>query len=249
MHNSSKIIALICCRGGSKGIPHKNIKPFAGRPLLCWILGSARKAAVFDDIVLSTDDEEIAAVGREHGASIPGLRPAHLAQDTSDQFDTHSYIFDLLGIRDETHRVCILTNNPFIDSGLIRAGFQKAASIDFSRLVLDTVPVGGDYLHFRQCYLDEDVLRFCFPRLMIDSQINRQASGRIYTTMNNMRWAKPTPLRSYEAYKQEVVRNGISPVCLPKLRNFDLDDLEDWRIAEAVFVAMNLAEATNQEAR
>ena len=74
-------------------------------------------AEVFDEILLSTDSEEIAEVGKKYGAVIPGLRPAHLATDTSDQFDTHAYIFDLLEMDDETHHVCVLNNNPFIPGG------------------------------------------------------------------------------------------------------------------------------------
>ncbi len=243
MQKTHKVIGLICCRGGSKGIPGKNIKPFAGRPLLAWILDAARKAAVFDEVILSTDDEAIAAVGREHGARVPGLRPAELARDTSDQFDTHKYIFELLGVTDETHRVCILNNNPFIDSGLIRAGYELAESVEFARVVLDSVRVGGDFLYFRQSYEDEGVLRLCFPRVLMESQINRQSSGPTYVTINNVRWAKPSALTSYDAYKRAVVRHGVAPVWLPKTRNFDLDDLEDWEIAEAVFKALDLGES------
>ena len=83
----SKILLTVCARGGSKGIPGKNIKEFCGKPLLGWILEAAKEAKVFDDIILSTDSEEIAEVGRSYGATVPGLRPAALATDDSDVFD------------------------------------------------------------------------------------------------------------------------------------------------------------------
>ena len=115
MFHNHKVVSLICCRGGSKGIPGKNIKEFCGKPLLGWILEAAKEAKVFDDIILSTDSEEIAEVGRFYGATIPGLRPDDLSTDDSDVFDTHRYIFKKLNITDNSHRACILTNNPFIN--------------------------------------------------------------------------------------------------------------------------------------
>ena len=102
MFNDLKVSGLICCRGGSKGIPGKNIKEFCGKPLLGWTLEHAQKANVFDEIILSTDSKEIAAVGEEYSATVPGLRPDYLAKDESDVFDTHDYIFNLLNINDES---------------------------------------------------------------------------------------------------------------------------------------------------
>ena len=93
MVRNKKVIALICCRGGSKGIPNKNIKKFSGKPLLSWIIKEAKKSKIFDDIVLSTDSKNISKIGRFYGASVPGLRPKKLSTDNSDVFDTHKYIF------------------------------------------------------------------------------------------------------------------------------------------------------------
>ncbi len=233
-----EIIAIICCRGGSKGIPGKNVKKFCGKPLLGWIIDAAQKSGVFDRILLSTDSQEIAEVGEFYGATIPELRPAELATDTANQFDTHAYIFNKLMIRDGTHFVCNLNNNPFISSEIIRAGYEKAKSNGFNRVVLDTFRLGGDYLYFRQCFQVGDRMRCQFPRDFSASQINRQTVGPTYTAINNMRWGKPSHLYSYENFKNEIVINGFLDVELPKMRNFDLDDLDDWDIAEAVMMQL-----------
>ena len=74
-------LALIPARGGSKRIPRKNIRPFRGRPMIAWSIEAARASGCFDRILVSTDDEQIAAVARSHGAEVPFLRPAHLADD------------------------------------------------------------------------------------------------------------------------------------------------------------------------
>lgn len=77
------ILCVITARGGSKGLPGKNIKLLAGKPLIAYTIEAAKEAGVFDRIILSTDDETIAAVGREYGAEVPFMRPAELAQDTT----------------------------------------------------------------------------------------------------------------------------------------------------------------------
>jgi CMP-N,N'-diacetyllegionaminic acid synthase len=76
-----RVLGLVTARGGSRGIPGKNIKPLAGLPLIAWTLNGAAASGAFDRIVLSTDDEAIADTARRHGAEVPFMRPADLAQD------------------------------------------------------------------------------------------------------------------------------------------------------------------------
>lgn len=78
-----KILGVITARGGSKGIPGKNIKPFLGKPLIAYTIEAAKQSGVFDRIILSTDDEAIAAVAREYGCEVPFMRPKELAEDTT----------------------------------------------------------------------------------------------------------------------------------------------------------------------
>lgn len=77
----TEILALIPARGGSKGIPRKNIRTFAGYPLIAWSIAAAQQASYLIRVIVSTDDEEIAAVARKYGAETPFLRPAEFAQD------------------------------------------------------------------------------------------------------------------------------------------------------------------------
>src|SRR3989344_1919877 len=77
------ILGIILARGGSKSIPRKNIKPFCGKPLIVWSIEAGLKSHMLDRLILSTDDEEIAQVGRDAGAEVPFMRPAELAQDTT----------------------------------------------------------------------------------------------------------------------------------------------------------------------
>lgn len=81
-----KIVALICARGGSKGLPGKNIRPLAGKPLIAWAIDQARAVKRIGRVIVSTDSEDIAAVARESGAEVPFLRPAELAEDNSPEW-------------------------------------------------------------------------------------------------------------------------------------------------------------------
>ena len=74
-------IAVILARGGSKGVPKKNIKMMAGKPLIAWTIETALESKMFTHLIVSTDSEEIAATAREYGASVPFMRPDELAED------------------------------------------------------------------------------------------------------------------------------------------------------------------------
>lgn len=81
MSATERTVAIVPARGGSKRIPRKNIKDFLGKPMIAYALDTLRDSGLFDDIVVSTDDDEIAEVSRRHGADVPFRRPAHLSDD------------------------------------------------------------------------------------------------------------------------------------------------------------------------
>lgn len=83
------MIAFIPARGGSKGVPGKNIKEICGKPLIAWTIEAAKKAKGIDRVIVTTDDEAIAAVAREYGAEVPFMRPAELSSDTASAIDVY----------------------------------------------------------------------------------------------------------------------------------------------------------------
>lgn len=89
-------VGLISARGGSKGVPRKNIRPLAGKPLIGWAIEVARKCPSLDRVIVSTDDLEIADVARRFGAEVPFLRPAELAQDDSPELLTWQHCIRML---------------------------------------------------------------------------------------------------------------------------------------------------------
>ena len=93
MIENSSVLALIPARGGSKGIPRKNIVPFMGKPLIAWTIKAARESKYIDRVVLSSDDQAICEIATNEGCEVPFLRPAHLANDASSSMDV---VFDAL---------------------------------------------------------------------------------------------------------------------------------------------------------
>jgi len=103
MHKDSKILAVIPARGGSKGIPKKNIKLLGGKPLIVWSIEAAKKSRFIDRVIVSTDNEEIAEVARNVGAEVPFMRPAEISQDLTP--DTPVFEHALLWLKEHDNFV------------------------------------------------------------------------------------------------------------------------------------------------
>ena len=119
-----KSICFIAARGGSKGVPHKNIRLLAGMPLIAYSIESALKSNIFDRVIVSTEDEEIAKIAKKHGADVPFIRPKKLATDTASMNDvimhavkklnSSGYKFEIIVNRDCT--VPFIKNNDIKNS-------------------------------------------------------------------------------------------------------------------------------------
>lgn len=118
-------IAVIPARGGSKRIPRKNIKEFGGKPMIAWSIRAALDSGLFDQVLVSTDDEEIAAIAREFGALTPFMRPPSLADDLTPTVPVIAHAIEAcreLGW-DVTHACCIYPCAPTVQGEDMRAAF------------------------------------------------------------------------------------------------------------------------------
>ena len=94
MYKNNSFLVIIPARGGSKGLPGKNIKELCGKPLVAWSIEAGLKSKYVDEVMTSTDDEKIAEISKKYGASVPFLRPSELASDTATTFDTVKHTID-----------------------------------------------------------------------------------------------------------------------------------------------------------
>lgn len=108
MYKNKRILAVVTARGGSKGLPKKNILELNGKPLIVYSIDQIKKSSYIDRAFISTDSEEIADVCEKYGMPVPELRPKELAQDASSSMDVLSYTIDLLEKKDDVYDYMIL---------------------------------------------------------------------------------------------------------------------------------------------
>lgn len=225
-------LCIIPARGGSKRIPRKNVRLFAGQPMIAHSLRAAQVAGVFDRIIVSTDDEEIASVARRHGGEVPFLRPAALADDFTGTDAVLGHALEWFAAQGEPvgEFCCIYATAPFIRADDIRRGRamlrEHRAATAFS---VTTYP----YTIFRSLKINPQgrVEMFWpenFPRRSQDLPEAYHDAGQFY-------WADTA---KYLAERRLFSCNSV-PVVIPRYLVQDIDTLEDWETAERMFHALN----------
>lgn len=186
-----RFLGLIGARGGSKGIPKKNLTDLAGKPLIYYTFAEARKSTLLDRIVLTTDDEEIANLARSCGVDAPFLRPAHLATDTAVMSDVIQHALDWLKNEQQYVPDAILLLQP--TSPLREARHIDEALTLFATTQADSViGLSEPQEHpWDMVYLEDDSVRFALNKY--ESLTNRQEyrtfyyiNGAIYITRLQM---------------------------------------------------------------
>lgn len=227
-------LAIIPARGGSKRIPNKNIKPFAGKPIIAYSIEAAKKVNIFDRIIVSTDSQQIANVAVQFGAEVPFLRPSELANDFIGIDDVMLHALNWLQENDDLnveYFCCIFATAPFIRPQDIRMGYdllkKKKATTAFSVTTFD-------YPIFRALKLNGagNVEMFWPEYLNSRSQDLTDA----YHDAGQFYWAET---KSYLNTKRFFSKNAL-PVILPRYLVQDIDTPEDWEMAELMFKAMQL---------
>jgi pseudaminic acid cytidylyltransferase len=221
-------LCVIPARGGSKRIPRKNIRLFAGRPILAWSLRAALETGLFDRVMVSTDDEDIAAVALAHGAEVPFLRPRELADDHTG---THAVVKQAIqwhqrqGMSVEV-ACCVYATAPFVQPRFLREGYERLMASDKAFVF--------------------SVTSYAFP---IQRALRLNALGEVEALHPEYRNTRSQDLEpAYhdagqfywgraEAFLNDAVL--FSPaslaVILPRHLVQDIDTEEDWRRAELMF--------------
>ncbi len=223
-----KVVALVCCRENSKGVPKKNIKIFNGKPLIYWTYRNIVKSNLFDKIYLSTDGQKISNIAKKIGFDVPHLRPKRLASSTSDVFDTHDFFFKQVGINDNDNLVCIINNNPFITNKIIIKSFQKFKKNKFKSIVMGAIQIESDQIYFRQMKKKKNLLFPKFKNELINSKINRKKHN-IFYNIGDIRWGKPSWLINFKKFNQKISKSGFKFIEINKFKYNDINTLDDWK--------------------
>ena len=229
MIDGLKVLAVVPARGGSKGLPHKNILDLAGRPLIAWTIAAAEDSALIDRCVISTDDEEIAAVARKHGGDVPFMRPTELAGDTAETFGALEHAlqqlpgYDILVTLQPTSPLRIADD---IDQALLE--MQKHGAPCCISVV---EPSKSPYWSYR--INDENHL---VPLMDTEYSTRRRQdlppsyvpNGAVYAT--RVDW-----LRQHRSSRCE----STVPLIMPKERSIDIDSAFDLKVAELYLDSFN----------
>lgn len=226
-------IAVILARGKSKRIPKKNIKFFYGKPILAWTILAAKKAKIFDKIIVSTDDKKIAKIAKRYKAEVPFLRPARLADDFTGTSEVVAHTINWLKKRNinPDFICCLYATSVFAEPLDIKKAYQKLKlskkHFIFSATTFDAqiarsfrVKRGGVIKMLKPKNYDS--------RTQDLTKIYRDA-GQFYWGLSNA-WLK----------KERIFDKHSSIFYIPKWRTVDIDTTEDWKLAEITKKIINL---------
>jgi CMP-N,N'-diacetyllegionaminic acid synthase len=214
------IIGIIPARGGSKGIPRKNIREIAGKPLIAWSIDAARSANLAR-VIVSTEDPEIAQISQAHGADVPFLRPAELAGDESPAIALVKHAIQELPGFDAI--MLLQPTSPLRTSSDIRGCVELAVSSQAQTVA----SVSEATNHPAWTYgIDEE--RKLIPLGDPPNASRRQDLPPAYCLNGAMYFSTTAWLREHD----QLVAQGTMAYVMPRHRAVDIDDMLDWRIAE-----------------
>lgn len=223
-----KPLVVIPARGGSKGIPRKNIKPFLGRPLLCYSIDVARLFAPDDHIILSTDDREIAMTARDAGLPVPYMRPDELATDTASSRDVLLHAMDWADSRGIDYD-CVLLLQPTspLRQPLDVERCLAAYTPQIDMVVSVTEASSNPYYN---CFEADPATGYLRVSKGEGAYTRRQDCPQAWEFNGAVYVINPLSIRREPlgAFARRV------PVEMPRQRSVDLDTPADWVVAETI---------------
>ena len=227
----NRCIAIIPARGGSKRIPKKNIKLFHGKPLIAYSIEVALKSNLFNKVIVSTDDEEIAKIAKQYGAEVPFLRPKELSDDFTGTGAVVEHVLEYMKSLGEEFDYCctIYATAPLLEKEYLNEGFEKLknsdAKLSFSCTSMP-FPIQRTFKITK-----ENRCEMFWPENFIkrsqDLEEAFQDAGQFY-------WVNLKIDSNDIAFGKKSI-----PILLPRHLVQDIDSIEDWIRAEFMYIAIN----------
>ncbi len=226
----TEVLALIPARGGSKGIPRKNIRDFGGYPLLAWSVAAGLQSELVTRVLVSTDDEEIAAVARQWGAETPFLRPAELARDETTDLPVFVHALEWLAA-EEGYRpqvvVQLRPTSPIRPAGLVDAAVRKLLAHPEADSVRGVVPAGQNpHKMWRLPHGEDGPMQNLLdvPGLAEPYNAPRQSLPPVYWQTGHVDAIRPATILEQGSMTGE----RIYPLLIDPRYTVDIDNLYDW---------------------
>lgn len=222
-----KILVVIPARGGSKGIPHKNIKPLDGKPLINYTIDIARAIVADEDICVSTDDEEIIQVVEEYGLKVPFKRPDELATDTAGTYEVLLHALKYYEQKGRHYDVVLLLQNtsPFRKAEQVKEAL-KLYTLEVDMVVsVKECPANPYY-----CVFEEDNNGFLHVCKGDGNIFRRQDAPKVYEYNGAIYIMNVETLKTTHMHKMQKRVKYV----MDELSSFDLDTMWDWQMAEMI---------------
>lgn len=220
-------IAVITARGGSKRIPRKNIKEFCGKPILAYSIEAALQSQVFDTVMVSTEDEEIAETAKKYGAEIPFRRSENTSGDFATTRDVLQEVLEEYGRRGEQFDIlcCLYPTAPFITAERLREAVRLLEESGADSVL----PVARFSFPPQRCVVVKDgCLQFKWPEY---AQARSQDLEPFYHDAGQFYCLNVKSFREQNV----LVMEKTVPLFLPEMEIQDIDTEEDWEIAEVKY--------------
>ncbi|KAA0281135.1 MAG: acylneuraminate cytidylyltransferase [Chloroflexi bacterium] len=229
------ILAIIPARGGSKGIPRKNIRPFAGYPLIAWSIAAAKQSSLVTRIIVSTDDEEIASVAREWGAETPFLRPAELAQDKTTDLPVFEHAFKWLEEIEGYHPdvvVQLRPTSPIRPRTMVDEAVNVLLNHEDADCVRGVVPAAQNPFKMWRFNGEEKPLSQLLevPGIAEPYNAPRQVLPPVYWQTGHIDAIRASTIVN----KKSLTGDIVYPLVIDPKFTVDIDTLADWAKYEAV---------------
>lgn len=219
-----KNIAIIPARGGSKRIPKKNIKDFLGKPIIAYSIEAALNSGVFDEVMVSTDDVEIAGIAKQYGAKVPFFRSLEMSSDmamTAPVLIEVIHEYKKLG-KEFEYLCCLYPCAPFVSAERIKIGMEKLISSDVDSVV---PVVRFSYPPLRGLVLRDNKLQMLFPENL---NVRSQDLEPIFHDAGQFYCIRMDSL----IREEKMFCENCIPLELSEMEVQDIDNFEDWELAE-----------------
>jgi hypothetical protein len=227
MYNNKKILAIIPARGGSKGLPGKNIKPLCGKPLIGWTIEQAQASKYIDEIFVSTDSKEIATVAEDFGVKVPFLRPSELATDTSPSsaFVLHTIDYYRNKGQEFDYILLLEPTSPLRDVVDINMSIEQLLNHNTAKSIVGVSKIQAAHPAFLVNISKEGLLK---PYLEEMKTLRRQELSVLYFFEGSLYLSEI----DYYIETQSFYHNLTLPYVVPKYKSYEIDDIVDFYIIE-----------------
>ncbi|WP_169084611.1 cytidylyltransferase domain-containing protein [Paenibacillus sp. PL91] len=224
MINNKKVLGIIPARGGSKGVPRKNICEIAGKPLIAWTIEAGNKSEYIDRLIVTSDDLEIIGVAKEYGCDVPFIRPQQLAQDTTPGIDPVLHAIDKLP--DYDYIVLLQPTSPLRMAEDIDGSIEKMMESDAPSCVSVTKVDKSPYWMYS--LQENNHMQLLIPQEKVPSR--RQDLSDAFVVNGAVYVAESKWLLNNKSF----LRDETVAFVMPKSRSYDIDTEEDFILCEAL---------------